>query len=96
MPFGIEPMNVLRSNTLQGVSRDCQLVDIIIFLGEIKNGVSWSDSTHRVCKDLKDPISGAKNPWRDEFDRSLYFENSRHLSVWEQDVHQSTEEKKKY
>lgn len=39
MPFGIEPMNVLRSNT-------------------------------RVCKDLKDPISGAKNPWRDEFDRS--------------------------
>lgn len=55
---------------------------------KLKNGVSWSDSTHRVCKDLKDPISGAKNPWRDEFDRSLYFENSRHLSVREQDVHQ--------
>jgi hypothetical protein len=43
-------------------------------LGEIKIAVSWSDSTHRVCKDLRDPICGAKNPWRDEFDSSLYSE----------------------
>lgn len=47
MPFGIEPMNVLRSNT-------------------------------RVCKDLKDPISGAKNPWRDEFDSSFVLTGRHH------------------
>jgi hypothetical protein len=53
---------------------------LIFFLGEIKIAVSWSDSTHRVCKDLRDPICGAKNPWRDEFDSSLYSENNRHFN----------------
>lgn len=30
--------------------------------------VLWSNKS--FCKDLRDPISGAKNPWSDEFDNS--------------------------
>jgi hypothetical protein len=53
---------------------------LIFFLGETKIGVSWSDSTHRFCKDLRDPICGGKNPWRDEFDSSLYSEKIKTLN----------------
>ena len=29
-------------------------------------------STYSICKELRDPISGARNPVRDEFDNSLH------------------------